>query len=134
MTGTPVIDPSTNTLYVVSKSGIVSGPTYFQRLHAIDITTGNERTGSPVTISGTYPGTSDGGTTVTFSPKQQNQRVSLTLVNGIVYIAWGSHEDTSPWYGWVMAYNASTLAQVAVFNDTPNVMQGGIWMGGARRQ
>ncbi|HUB31081.1 MAG TPA: putative Ig domain-containing protein, partial [Terracidiphilus sp.] len=41
--GTPVIDPTTNTLYVVSKSVIASGPTFFQRLHAIDLTTGNEK-------------------------------------------------------------------------------------------
>ena len=73
VTGTPVIDPSTKTLYVVSKSVIVSGPTFFQRLHAIDLTTGNEKSGSPITIAGTYPGTGDGGTTVTFNPRQQNQ-------------------------------------------------------------
>ena len=59
VTGTPVIDPATNTLYVVSKSVIPSGPTFFQRLHAIDLLTGNEKTttNSPVTIAGTYPGT-----------------------------------------------------------------------------
>lgn len=130
VTGTPVIDPATKTLYVVSKSVIVSGPTFFQRLHAIDLTTGNEKTGSPVTIAGTYPGTGDGGTTVTFSPRQQNQRPGLALVNGIVYIAWASHEDKTPYYGWVMGYNAATLAQTYVLNITPNVGWGGIWMSG----
>jgi hypothetical protein len=130
VTGTPVIDPSSKTLYVVSKSVIVSGPTFFQRLHAIDLTTGNEKSGSPVTIAGTYPGTGDGGTTVTFSPRQQNQRPGLVLANGTVYIAWASHEDKTPYYGWVMGYNASTLAQSFVLNISPNVGYGGIWMGG----
>ena len=130
ITGTPVIDPSTNILYVVSKSVIASGPTFFQRLHAIDLTTGNERSGSPVTITGTFPGTGDGGTTDTFSPRQQNQRPGLALVNGVVYIAWASHEDRAPYYGWVIGYNVSNLSQSAVLNVTPNAGYGGIWMGG----
>jgi hypothetical protein len=131
VTGTPVIDPTSHTLYVVSKSVIASGPTFYQRLHAIDLTTGNEKTGSPVTIAGTYPGTADGGTTTTFSPRQQNQRPGLALVNGVVYIAWASHEDNPPYYGWVIGYNASNLSQAAVLNISPNVGRGGIWMGGA---
>jgi hypothetical protein len=130
VTGTPVIDPSTKTLYVVSKSVITSGPTFFQRLHAIDITTGDEKSGSPVTIAGTYPGKGDGGTTVTFVARQENQRPGLALVNGHVYISWASHEDTPPYYGWIMSYNASSLAQTSVLNVTPNVGYGGIWMGG----
>ena len=130
VTGTPVIDPSTNTLYVVSKSVIVSGPTFFQRLHAIDLATGNEKFSGPVTISATYPGTRDGGTTDTFDPGVQNQRPGLALVNGIVYIAWASHEDVGLYYGWVIGYSASTLSQVSVLNVTPNVGAGGIWMSG----
>ena len=130
VTGTPVIDPSTNTLYVVSKSVIALGPTFYQRLHAIDLTTGNEKAGSPVTIAGTYPGTGDGGTTVAFNARQENQRPGLALVNGIVYIAWASHEDKAPYYGWVMGYNASNLTQASILNVTPNVHYGGIWMSG----
>ncbi len=131
--GTPVIDPSTNTLYVVSKSVVASGPTFYQRLHAIDITTGNEKFSGPVVISGTYPGTGDGGTTTTFSARAGNQRTALALANGVVYIAWASHEDKTPYYGWVIGYNASDLTQASVFNDTPNKAphQGGIWMSGA---
>jgi hypothetical protein len=109
---------------------IVSGPTFYQRLHAIDLATGNEKSGSPVTISGTYPGIGDGGTVDAFDPRQQNQRPGLALVNGNVYIAWASHEDTYPYYGWVMGYNASSLNQASVLNVTPNVQYGGIWMGG----
>ena len=130
VTGTPVIDPSTNTLYVVSKSVIASGPTFFQRLHAIDLATGNEKFGGPSAISATFPGTGDGGTIVTFNPGTQNQRPGLALANGTVYVAWASHEDTAPYYGWIIGYSASTLAQVNVLNVSPNVGYGGIWMSG----
>ena len=133
VTGTPVIDSSTNTLYVVSKSVVVPGPTFFQRLHAIDLATGSEKFSGPVAISATYPGTGDGSTTDTFNPGLQNQRPGLALANGIVYIAWASHEDVGgvhPYYGWVIGYNASTLSQVSVLNVAPNVGAGGIWMGG----
>jgi hypothetical protein len=138
VTGTPVIDPTTQTLYVVSKSVIPSGPTFFQRLHAIDLTTGNEKFSGPVTISASVPGTADGSTTVTFNPRQENQRPGLALVNGVVYIAWASHEDKDPYHGWVIGYTASTLVQApnAVFNSTPNFnaafgySRGGIWMSG----
>jgi hypothetical protein len=132
---TPVIDPSSGTLYVVSKStASVSGTAqFYQRLHAIDVTTGLEKAGSPVTIQATYPGTGDGGTIDTFSAQQQNQRAGLALVNGVVYITWGSHEDTPPYYGWIVGYRygASGFTQTAVLNATPNVHGGGIWMSGS---
>jgi hypothetical protein len=131
VTGTPVIDPTTNTLYVVSKS-VNASTQFFQRLHGIDILTGNEKTGSPLAIAATYPGTGDGGSTVTFNPATQNQRPGLALLNGTVYIAWASHEDKPPYYGWVIGYtyNGSSFAQCCVLNVTPNVGYGGIWMGG----
>jgi hypothetical protein len=132
VTGTPVIDPSSGILYVVSKSVNLAQTQFYQRLHAIDITTGNEKTGSPVPIAGTYAGTGDGSNTVAFNAKQENQRGGLALVNGTVYITWAAHEDASPWYGWIMGYqyNGSTLTQSAVLNVTPNVHEGGIWMSG----
>jgi hypothetical protein len=131
--GTPVIDASTGTLYVVSKSIDSTLSTFYQRLHAIDITSGAEKSGSPVLIAGSFPGTGSGGSTVAFSPKQQNQRPGLALVNGTVYVAWGSHEDSSPWYGWLMGYLYSHggWTQTAVFNSAPNLHGGGIWMGGS---
>jgi hypothetical protein len=133
VTGTPVIDPSTNTLYVVSKSMNSGGTSFYQRLHAIDITSGNEKFAGPanITSSITFPGTGDGGSTVSFNAQQQNQRSGLALVNGVVYVAWASHEDTAPYYGWVVGFNASTLAITNVLNVSPNVHYGGIWMGGA---
>lgn len=133
VTGTPVIDPATNTLYVVSVSMNAAGTDFYQRLHAIDITTGAEKPGSPVTIAATVPGTAYGGSSVTFSALMENQRAGLVLADGAVYIAWGSHEDAQPFYGWVMgyAYNGSAFTQVAAFNVAPNAGEGGIWMSGA---
>lgn len=131
VTGTPVIDPTTNTLYVVSKSVIPLVPTFFQRLHAIDVFTGNEKAHGPMIITATYPGTGDGSSITTFAAGPQNQRPALALVNGVVYIAWASHEDNPPYYGWVIGYDALSLAQTAVLNVTPNVGYGGIWMGGS---
>jgi hypothetical protein len=132
VTGTPVIDPATNTLYVVSKSVNSATTIFYQRLHAIDPTTGTEKTGSPVTIAGTFPGTGDGGTTIAFNSQLNNQRCGLSLVNGLVYIAWSSHEDTGAYHGWIMgySYNGTSFAQSSVLNVTPNGQQGGIWMSG----
>jgi chitodextrinase len=141
VTGTPVIDPSTNTLYVVSKS-VNASTQFFQRLHALDLTTGNEKLNSnkPMLISASVPGDGDGssGGTVAFDPRNQHQRPGLALVNGVIYVAWASHEDHDPYHGWVIGYSASTLAQLAgaVFNTTPNHVgavsysRGGVWMGG----
>jgi hypothetical protein len=133
VTSTPVIDPASGVLYVVSKSMTPSGAAFYQRLHAIDITTGHERAGSPATLAGSYPGTGSGGTSVTYDPRQQLQRASLALVNGIIYICWSSHEDQIPWYGWIMgySYNGSKFAQTAILNASPNYTYGaGVWMGG----
>jgi hypothetical protein len=133
VTGTPVIDPSTNTLYVVSKSVTLSGPTFYQRFHAIDLTTGSEKFGGPTNITSsivTYPGSGDGSSIVSFNPQQENQRAGLALVSGVVYVAWASHEDAPPYYGWVVGFNASTLSVANVLNVTPNVQFGGIWMSG----
>ena len=131
VTGTPVIDPATNTLYVVSKSEGPAG-TFHQRLHALDEFTGNEKFSGPVNIAASVAGTGDGsvGGVLTFDPQNQHQRSGLALVNGAVYIAWASHEDRDPYHGWLMSYDASTLTQVAVFNANPDGSRAGIWMGG----
>jgi len=131
--GTPVIDSASGTLYVVSTSMDPTGTNFYQRLHAIDVTTGNEKANSPILIQGTYPGTGDGSTTTTFSARYELQRTGLALINGSVYIAWAAHEDALPYYGWLMGYTygSSGFTQVSVLNVTPNVQWGGIWMGGA---
>jgi hypothetical protein len=130
ITGTPVIDTTTGTLYVVAKSK-VSG-SLVQYLHAIDVATSAEKFGGPVSIQATVPGTaSDGnGTTVSFSPHLENQRPALLLENGHVVIGWSSHCDISPWHGWIMSYSAGTLAQEAAFNTSANGSANGVWMSG----
>src|ERR1700722_12186662 len=131
VTGTPVIDPSTGTIYLVAKSKV--GTSFFQYLHAIDVSTGAEKFGGPVNIQATFPGTAgDGnGTTLTFNPLQENQRAALLLENGHVVIGWASHCDTDPWHGWVMSYSASTLTQEAVYNTSPDGYGNGVWMAGS---
>jgi len=130
VTGTPVIDLTTNTLYAVAVSTIIYKTTAFQRLHAIDLLTGNEKFGGPTLITATYPGTGDGGSTTTFLPYQENQRPGLALSNGVVYISWASHGDGPPFYGWIIGYKASDLSQAYVLNVAPNAGEAGIWMSG----
>ena len=132
VTGTPVIDPASRTLYVVSKSVNAAGTTFYQRLHAIDLSNGSEKPGSPTPIAATFPGSGDGGSTVTFNPRTENQRAGLALVNGTVYLAWGSHEDNGPYYGWLIgySYDGTKFTQSSVLNVTPNAIGGGIWMSG----
>jgi len=119
--GTPVIDGAMKTLYVVSKSK--NGTTFHQRLHALSLIDGSEKFAGPKDIA-----FSSGG--VTFDPLRQNERCGLALVNGVVYIAYASHGDRPVYYGWVVGYNASTLAQTGVFNDEVGAGFGGIWMSG----
>lgn len=130
--GTPVIDPVSRTLYVVVRTKEISGQTtnFVQRLHALNVATGAERPNSPVVITATYPGTGDGGSVIAFDPLRQNQRAGLALANGHVYIAWGAHDDLEPFHGWVMGYNKTNLQQTAVWNDSPNGSEAGIWMSG----
>jgi hypothetical protein len=125
ITGTPVIDPTTGTLYVVGKTK--ENGVQVQRLHALDITTGAEKTqfNSPVTLHASV--VNQAGSTVTFDPQWENQRPGLLLSNGIVYIGFGSHGDLGPWHGWILAYNATTLQQTGVFCTTPNGGESGIW-------
>lgn len=132
ITGTPVIDPVTETLYVVSTSVDSTGTNFFQRLHAIDVKTGAEKSGSPAVISATYPGTGDGGSSVAFNAEYELQRAGLAFVNNTVYIAWASHGDTPPYYGWIIgySYDGKSFTQTAAFNVAPNAGYGGIWMGG----
>ena len=139
VTGTPVIDPATNTIYVVSSSEAgtngsncsYNSGTYFRRLHALDLATGNEKYNGPASITASVPGVGDGGSTVTFDPQKHHQRSGLALANGTVYIAWAAHEDATPYHGWLFGYDASDLTQApSVFNTTPNGGLGGIWASG----
>lgn len=134
ITATPVIDRSYGAhgaIFLVGMSKESNG-TYHQRLHALDITTGAELTGSPTEITATYPGTganSTGGNVI-FDPAKYAERAALLLANGKLYLAWTSHCDGTPYTGWVMSYSESTLKQVSVLNLTPNGSMGAIWMSG----
>jgi uncharacterized protein (TIGR03437 family) len=131
ITGTPVIDPSAGTLYVVA-STILNGQ-FIHRIHALDIRSGAERPGSPVVIEASVPGIGDGfsQTTVPFHPYLYKNRAGLLLLNGVVYTAWTSHCDAGSFHGWLIAYDAADLHQIAIFNDSPNAFQASLWMGGA---
>jgi len=132
ISGTPVIDAARGILYVVAKTKEVVGTTtnYVQRLHALDLATGQERLGGPVVIQASVPGSGAGtaGGQVAFSPLRENQRPGLLLQNGVVYIAFGSHGDQQPYHGWVLGYDAATLQQTVVHNTTPNGEGGGVWI------
>ncbi|MDE3065919.1 MAG: hypothetical protein KGJ60_00055 [Verrucomicrobiota bacterium] len=132
--GTPVIDPAGGTIYLLARTKEISGTTtnFVQRLHALDVATGAERSNSPVVVTATYPGAGDGsaGGMLTFDPQRENQRCALALANGIVYITWASHCDWGPYHGWVIGYNATNLQRAVTYVDTPNGSEGGVWMSG----
>jgi hypothetical protein len=130
ITSTPVIDPGSGTLYVLARTKDSAGR-YFQRLHALAVTTGSERFGGPAEIqasmSGSGSGSSDGK--LDFNPLRDNPRAALLLNKGVVYMTWASACDVGPYHGWVMAYDARSLTQKAVFNASPDADDSGIWEG-----
>jgi outer membrane protein assembly factor BamB len=134
ITGTPVIDRATGTLYVVSMVRHRSSPrdSFAQRLHALDIATGKEKLGGPVTIAGSVAGKGAGSKDgkIAFDAFTHLNRPGLALANGVLYIAFGSHCDIGDYHGWVFAYGAAHLRRRAIFNVTPNGSEGAIWQTG----
>ena len=125
--GTPVIDPATNTLYVVAKTKATSGTNYIQRLHALSLNDLTEKANSPVQIAA-------GG--INSFALIQNQRPGLVLSGNSVYVTWASHGDRGPYHGYIYQFDKTLLTQTASFNSTPttgnsNANEGGIWMTGA---
>lgn len=131
ITGTPVIDKVSQTLYVVARTKTSDGR-YHQKLHALDIRTGKDRLGSPREIQASVPGTGKGSAKgkLAFDPKIHNQRPALLLHQGAVYISWAAHCDTGPYHGWIIGYDARTLKQTTAFCTTPNGEGAGIWQSG----
>ena len=129
--GTPVIDSSAQIIYFVARVTSGSG-TYLQQLHAVSILDGAELPNSPVTIIASYTGNGDGSynNVIKFDAQKQNQRQALTLSNGVVFISFSSHCDWGPYHGWILGYDAKSLNQTIVYNDTPNGTDGGIWESG----
>ncbi len=141
ITGTPVIDLATMTLYVDTFEHTASN--YIHRMHALNIETGKERSYSPVIVSAAIRGAGVGGSNgmVRFEAMQQLQRAALTLSDGIVYVPYCGYADSDPYHGWILGYNASNLKLTTnnIFNTTPNSVntdtngdagEAGIWMGG----
>ncbi len=138
-TATPVIDSTTNIIYVLTKSSSDdTGATY---LHAIDIVSGQEKTGSPVQVTASVPGTGAGnvngvvsfdGPAASGNRFHANDRAALLLVVGIVYLSFAHNTDSFPYHGWVLAYRYQNnqLSQQFVFCTTPNGGDGGVWQSG----
>ena len=142
---TPVIDLATLTLYCTSKTKEVAadgGVTYPTRIRALNLITGQPRPISGVKVEGTVAGTGDGANgdgTLSFDPPRHQNRPGLLMLRGVLYIAFGSHSDITPYHGWVFAYDARTLRQIAIWCATPNgktdpsgypLGAGGIWQSG----
>ncbi|HEV7923937.1 MAG TPA: LamG-like jellyroll fold domain-containing protein, partial [Verrucomicrobiae bacterium] len=144
ITGTPVIDLASGTLYVNVHTREVGATTnYYHRIHALNITNGAEQSYSPVAVTNSVPGTGVDGTNgvVGFDARTENQRPGMTLAGGMLYGAYGSYADTDPYHGWVLGFKATNLAQSAsyAFNTTPNATvatfgvnagEGALWMSG----
>jgi len=133
VTATPVIDLKAGghgTMYVVAMSKNSSGE-YFQRLHALDLTTGAEQD-PPQLITATLPGNGPNSShgRVTFVPKQYEDRAALLLSNGVIYTTWASHCDHEPYNSWIIGLSQATLKPVSAISLTPNGTDGAIWMTG----
>ena len=141
ITGTPVIDLASQTLYADVFTH--EGSAYVHRIHALNIVTGAEQPHSPVVVTASVPGAgvASSNSVVTFDPEQQLQRSALTLAGGVLYVPFAGYADTDPYHGWVIGFDAMTLEPLTnlVFNITPNATtakfganagEGGIWMGG----
>ena len=134
VTATPVIDRNAGahgTVFVVAMGK--AGGQYFQRLHALDLTSGAEEFGGPRNIQASFPGTgaNSSGGNVVFAPGQYKERPGLLLINGTVYTSWASHCDIRPYTGWIIGYDETSLNQVNVLNLTPNGSDGSFWNSGA---
>jgi fibronectin type 3 domain-containing protein len=156
---TPVIDPSTGTIYLTAKTkdvvnGNTSAPDYVYQLYAINIENGHLQTsmgggviqfGDTVYSGGNYTNTTSisvaattasaigqSGGVIKFNTLRAMDRTGLTLYNGQIYIGFASHGDNNPYHGWVVAFNAGNLQLNGVFCTTPGDQEGGIWQSGGR--
>ena len=136
ISGTPAIDATSGTMYLVAKTKqydtVTHITSFYQTLHALDIKTGQDKL-APVRITATSPGNGTGsvGGILTFDPLVEGQRSALLVLRGQVVIAWASHCDLGSYHGYVMSFSESNLARTGLYVDTPNGYEGGFWGGGA---
>jgi hypothetical protein len=155
ITATPVIDPNTNSIYVLANTKEVraDGTHYVYKLHALNLQTGAESLGGPLTIADTIcndpnnpqtggdytyvsgPSINGSGTgsvngKLTFNALRELGRVSMTEVNGNIFMGFGSHPDVDPAHGWVLAVNAQTMSLWGAMCVTPNGDLGDVWQAG----
>jgi hypothetical protein len=130
ITSTPVIDPSSGTMYVEAKSH--EGGNFIHRLHAIDIKTGAEKSPGPAVITASVSGSGEGsvGGIISLDGLHHLNRVGLLLLNGSIYIGYASHCDDQPYHGWLLAYDAGTFTQTSLLVTTASGGLGGLWMSG----
>ncbi len=136
ITGSPVIDPSSGTLYVAARV-LVNNTNYQYYLHALDITSGAEKFDGPVLIEASVPGTGTGSSngTLSFQARYEHNRPGLLLMNGVLYLAFGALDQegtTVPYHhGWILAYNPQSLQLLGAYSTTPNAWGASIWQSGA---
>lgn len=144
ITGTPVIDLASQTLYVDTFT--FDGANYLHRIHALNLADGSEKPFSPVDVDAAIPGLGAGSTNgvLPFLAIQELQRSALALVGNVVYVAYAGYTDTTstdPFHGWLFGFSATNLQLLPdhIFNSTPNgttnqfgaiAGEAGIWMGG----
>lgn len=142
ITSTPVIDRASNTLYCTSFVKGASGASddYHLRLHALDLATGLDKAGSPIEVKATVPGNGDGSVGGMVSLSQRSTQVpqtfpelnrpGLLLLNGQIYLGFGSYTDEHPFHGWILSYDAVTLQQIGKLCLTANDSGGSVWQAG----
>ncbi|HEY2577603.1 MAG TPA: hypothetical protein VGI74_14950 [Streptosporangiaceae bacterium] len=126
ITGTPVIDPVTGRMYLITV--MMEGSRIVDAMHALSIATGHDVI-KPAVLQASVPGTGAGGShgRVPFDPMIADQHAGLLLDDGVVYAAFSGYCGRIPDHGWILGYNASDLHQAVVYNDTPDAVDGGIW-------
>ena len=106
--GTPVIDEKSGTIYVAAPIGTDAVERH--EVHALSLVDGATRAGWPVNVSTLKAGS------LSFNTKFQNQRSALSLVNGIVYVAYGGFSgDCEDYHGWIVAIDAADPSKVGAW-------------------
>ncbi len=158
--GTPVIDPASNSIYLIANTRYVPGgpagdqanPHYIYTIHKINLSNGQDTNSvfadttlgyaTPSNPTYTYNsgpyvlGTGEGAITVSgqsrvyFNAVRQMVRPAMEITQGRIFVSSASHGDNQPYHGWILTFDPSTLAINGTFNSTPNGVEGGIWSGG----